>query len=204
HAAGGQRPRVDRGAAGGSAGAAARLNAPGEFAHTAGSAPDPVCGDPPPYEYSDSGCATAERRRAARPGPARKVPAPQGPGSPCLIAAGRRAGPRCTTTPDPPCGSGRPYRSRSTPRVSTSRTDLRNVAIVAHVAHGKTPLVDAMLRQSGAGAERAEPTDRVMDSGDLEREKGITILAKNTAVHRHHEDGSVTIINVIDTPGHAD
>ncbi|ORX05889.1 translational GTPase TypA [Mycolicibacillus trivialis] len=81
----------------------------------------------------------------------------------------------------------------------------RNVAIVAHVDHGKTTLVDAMLRQSGAlAAERGEATERVMDSGDLEREKGITILAKNTAVHRHHADGSVTVINVIDTPGHAD
>ncbi|MCV7315042.1 translational GTPase TypA [Mycolicibacillus parakoreensis] len=80
----------------------------------------------------------------------------------------------------------------------------RNVAIVAHVDHGKTTLVDAMLRQSGALVERGEATERVMDSGDLEREKGITILAKNTAVHRHHRDGSVTVINVIDTPGHAD
>ncbi|WP_158726725.1 translational GTPase TypA [Tomitella fengzijianii] len=88
--------------------------------------------------------------------------------------------------------------------MSTPRTDFRNVAIVAHVDHGKTTLVDAMLRQSGAFAERAEPIDRVMDSGDLEREKGITILAKNTAVHRHHQDGTMTIINVIDTPGHAD
>ncbi|NLE81762.1 MAG: translational GTPase TypA [Rhodococcus sp.] len=64
-------------------------------------------------------------------------------------------------------------------------------------------MVDAMLRQSGALAERGSQ-ERVMDSGDLEREKGITILAKNTAVHKHHEDGSVTVINVIDTPGHAD
>lgn len=80
----------------------------------------------------------------------------------------------------------------------------RNVAIVAHVDHGKTTLVDAMLRQSGALHERGEAADRVLDTGDLEREKGITILAKNTAVHRHHPDGSVTVINVIDTPGHAD
>ena len=80
----------------------------------------------------------------------------------------------------------------------------RNVAIVAHVDHGKTTLVDAMLRQSGALHERGEAVERVMDTGDLEREKGITILAKNTAVHRRHPDGSVTVINVIDTPGHAD
>lgn len=82
--------------------------------------------------------------------------------------------------------------------------NFRNVAIVAHVDHGKTTLVDAMLRQSGALQERGEAQERVMDSGDLEREKGITILAKNTAVHRHHPDGTVTVINVIDTPGHAD
>ncbi|MBB3663850.1 MULTISPECIES: translational GTPase TypA [Prauserella salsuginis group] len=83
------------------------------------------------------------------------------------------------------------------------RTDLRNIAIVAHVDHGKTTLVDAMLRQSGAFNERDELVDRVMDSGDLEREKGITILAKNTAIRRNTQDGPVTI-NVIDTPGHAD
>jgi len=82
--------------------------------------------------------------------------------------------------------------------------DFRNIAIVAHVDHGKTTLVDAMLRQSGALHEHGEVTERVLDTGDLEREKGITILAKNTAVHRHHPDGSVTVINVIDTPGHAD
>ncbi len=81
--------------------------------------------------------------------------------------------------------------------------DFRNVAIVAHVDHGKTTLVDAMLRQSGALREHGDTGERIMDSGDLEREKGITILAKNTAVHRHH-DGGVTVINVIDTPGHAD
>jgi len=85
------------------------------------------------------------------------------------------------------------------------RSDLRNVAIVAHVDHGKTTLVDAMLWQSGAFREGSAHTDRVMDSGDLEREKGITILAKNTAVHRHATDGSgELIINIVDTPGHAD
>jgi GTP-binding protein len=79
------------------------------------------------------------------------------------------------------------------------RADLRNVAIVAHVDHGKTTLVDAMLRQSGAFRANQDVADRVMDSMDLEREKGITILAKNTAV-RH---GDLTV-NIIDTPGHAD
>ncbi len=79
------------------------------------------------------------------------------------------------------------------------RSDLRNVAIVAHVDHGKTTLVDAMLWQSGAFRIGSEKTDRVMDSNDLEREKGITILAKNTAVHRGDH-----IINIVDTPGHAD
>ena len=80
-----------------------------------------------------------------------------------------------------------------------SRTDIRNVAIVAHVDHGKTTLVDAMLWQSGAFRANQEVAERVMDSMDLEREKGITILAKNTAV-RH---GGVKI-NIVDTPGHAD
>jgi GTP-binding protein len=80
-----------------------------------------------------------------------------------------------------------------------TRDDIRNVAIVAHVDHGKTTLVDAMLRQSGAFRANEELTDRVLDSGDLEREKGITILAKNTAV----QHGGVKI-NIVDTPGHAD
>ena len=80
-----------------------------------------------------------------------------------------------------------------------SRDDIRNVAIVAHVDHGKTTLVDAMLRQTGAFRANEKLTDRVMDSGDLEREKGITILAKNTSVRF----GGVKI-NIVDTPGHAD
>ncbi|MBJ7530146.1 MAG: translational GTPase TypA [Nocardioides sp.] len=91
---------------------------------------------------------------------------------------------------------------------NTTRNDLRNVAIVAHVDHGKTTLVDAMLRQAGAfTAHQAESVaERVMDSGDLEREKGITILAKNTAVHYAGPaaDGKPMTINIIDTPGHAD
>ena len=80
-----------------------------------------------------------------------------------------------------------------------TRDDLRNVAIIAHVDHGKTTLIDAMLRQSGSFAAHQKVAERVMDSTDLEREKGITILAKNTAVHY---DGIK--INIIDTPGHAD
>src|SRR6266511_2602639 len=79
------------------------------------------------------------------------------------------------------------------------RADIRNIAIVAHVDHGKTTLVDAMLWQSGSFRENQEVAERVLDSMDLEREKGITILARNTAV-RH---GGVKI-NIIDTPGHAD
>ena len=90
------------------------------------------------------------------------------------------------------------------------RDDIRNVAIVAHVDHGKTTLVDKMLWQSGAFGEHQHVDERAMDSGDLEREKGITILAKNTAVHytgKAAADAGLNdgvTINIIDTPGHAD
>ncbi|MYM19743.1 translational GTPase TypA [Brevibacterium sp. 5221] len=89
---------------------------------------------------------------------------------------------------------------------SSRRSDLRNVAIVAHVDHGKTTLVDAMLRQTGVFGDHGEVADRVMDSGDLEREKGITILAKNTSVLYNGPSAGdqPIVINVIDTPGHAD
>jgi GTP-binding protein len=80
-----------------------------------------------------------------------------------------------------------------------TRGDIRNIAIIAHVDHGKTTLVDAMLWQSGIFRENEHVAERVMDSNDLEREKGITILAKNTAVHY-----AGTRINIVDTPGHAD
>jgi GTP-binding protein len=98
-----------------------------------------------------------------------------------------------------------------TSATSTARRhDLRNVAIVAHVDHGKTTLVDAMLRQAGAFGAHEEVADRVMDSMDLEREKGITILAKNTAIRyaAKASDGEASVtpitINIVDTPGHAD
>src|SRR3982751_2982640 len=84
-------------------------------------------------------------------------------------------------------------------RTLSTRDDVRNVAIVAHVDHGKTTLVDAMLRQTGTFRANEQLVDRVLDSGDLEREKGITILAKQTTI-----DHDRVHLNIVDTPGHAD
>lgn len=83
--------------------------------------------------------------------------------------------------------------------MTDKRQDVRNVAIIAHVDHGKTTLVDGLLKSAGVFRENQEVQDRVMDSGDIERERGITILAKNTAVFYKGVK-----INIIDTPGHAD
>ena len=85
------------------------------------------------------------------------------------------------------------------------RTDLRNIAIIAHVDHGKTTLIDSMLRQAKIFRENQRVQELIMDSNDLERERGITILAKNTAISiPNPKTGELVKINIVDTPGHAD
>src|SRR5512142_378283 len=100
---------------------------------------------------------------------------------------------------DPTNRSALPIASHPGAAGTAIRDDVRNVAIVAHVDHGKTTLVDAMLRQTGTFRSNEQLVDRVLDSGDLEREKGITILAKQTTV-----DHDGVHLNIVDTPGHAD
>ena len=156
----------------------------------------PAAPDPPgPEQFPNNG---STRRDAGGPGTCRRCPSWGAFG----LSAGR-------------VRAQIPVRYWADPHQETSlsghapmqtRDDLRNVAIVAHVDHGKTTLVDAMLWQSGAFGEHAHVQERAMDSGDLEREKGITILAKNTAIRYAGPGprrGRMTI-NIIDTPGHAD
>ena len=152
------------------------------------------CGRPPQDRRAgwSAGGPTQGTRSGSSPSPGRW----RSGSTPCREPSG---GPRCGAAGL----NGPPPEDRPAPPIVGSpmarRDDIRNVAIVAHVDHGKTTLVDALLRQTGAFGAHQELTDRVMDSGDLEREKGITILAKNTAVRWNGVK-----INIVDTPGHAD
>src|SRR5664279_3057139 len=98
-----------------------------------------------------------------------------------------------------PCRCHRPCVYTAPNNLPDDNMDIRNVAIIAHVDHGKTTLVDCLLKQSGTFRENQQVAERAMDSNDLERERGITILAKATSV-----DWKGTRINIVDTPGHAD
>ena len=102
-------------------------------------------------------------------------------------------------SPSPPDAGTEESRMERKKRMKMKREDVRNIAIIAHVDHGKTTLVDCLLRQSGVFRANQEVVEAVMDSNDIERERGITILSKNTAV-----EYKGTKINIVDTPGHAD
>ena len=163
-----------------------------------------------PRPDHDRGRRPGDRAPRRRPASRRRISSPRGP---CLAGSaaghgGRRRSPEtapCATLRRPMSDTPGPAMPTaiapdpSTRPAATVRDDLRNVAIVAHVDHGKTTLVDAMLRQTGAFRANQAVVDRVMDSGDLEREKGITILAKQTTI-----DVDGVRLNIVDTPGHAD
>jgi len=164
-------------------------------------------------------CEDDDRERAARPGEvgeAADTRLAEGVGDGAIGGGGQDDGcdghvPECTRRGGPTAAVSLSVGQSDVPSdqeqystvpdapILATRTDLRNVAIVAHVDHGKTTLVDAMLRQTGAFRSNQALVDRVMDSGDLEREKGITILAKQTTV-----DHAGVRLNIVDTPGHAD
>src|SRR5262245_25686375 len=138
---------------------------------------------------ADSAAGTASASAAAQIVNRRSDPILIAASSSIMVSAAWRAGKGRVNLNAPP----------RYPAAVPARSDIRNVAIVAHVDHGKTTLVDAMLWQSGSFRANQEVAERVLDSMDLEREKGITILAKNTAVRY----GDVKV-NIVDTPGHAD